>query len=81
MAARDMPPVRLWSAVNPAVGDTQRLRDFRPDGGAIALERVRSREGDAFIERRGDGQRSRKPLRILAIETTTPRRLCPGVVR
>lgn len=69
------------NCVNPAVGDAQRLRDFRREGGTGAPARVDSRAQEAGAARPGRERRSAKPLRNLAIETTTPRRLCPGVVR
>lgn len=67
--------------VNPAVGDAQRLRDFRPNGCAGAPEPFDARARDAGAERPDCGHRSRNLLRFLAIETTTPERLCPGVSR
>lgn len=73
--------MRLWTAVNPAVGDVQRLRDFRPEGGAGAPKRAHPRDRSARDKRPGRDADNDKPLRILAIETTKPERLCPGVVR
>ncbi len=67
--------------VNPAVGDAQRLRDNGPTGEAGGSKGTHTCDRCAGAERPGGDSSSAKPLRMLTIETTTPRRLCPGIVR